>query len=103
MRVPEPERDGDSITFRAFAASWGIIAMPDGLVLNVVSIPPPDLESSGEVLVDLFDPAGRFLATRSLPHSMVAKCRDSSGRVYFVDNSEYPRVVRYTMKVTEVQ
>jgi hypothetical protein len=85
-------RDDGSMTIDLPPASYSIVVFPDGKFINCVQLPARG-ESPITSIVDLFDSQGRLLATTRLGN-VVPKCRDGSGRLYVIDNQEFPSVKR---------
>jgi len=84
--VDEPddiEALGDAHRFTTFAGSFGLIALNDGRLLNVVIVPGTPTKLGATVL-DLFDSGGHLLATREFDGGMNIEAQDANGDLYVV-------------------
>lgn len=99
MQPPRVERHGQGATFHAYPASVNILALPGGRIMNVVNIPPDDDDAPGHTILDLFEADGRLLKSRRFDRRLSVRCSDRDGRVYAVEERDYPVVVRYELKM----
>lgn len=74
--------------------SIGIIPLPDGRFMNVLS-KFPEPERPREYIVDLFDASGVLLASKKLGRATALVCANDLGQLYGYERfGEYPKVVR---------
>jgi hypothetical protein len=98
MKPPRIERNGDAATFYGYSASICILALSNGMILNVVSYVPSDTDIVNvKTVFDLFDADGRLLKSIMKEGRIVVRCRDAQGRVYASRESDVPEVVRYRL------
>ena len=85
--------------------SFSIVCLGNGMLLNVVknvvksSTASSDDDRDSETILDLFDRDGILVATRRLTNTITPKCADRYGRLYAIDEEDFPRVVRYRVVV----
>ncbi len=98
FKPPTIERVGDSVTLYAYTGSFGIVALPDGKILNVTARTGDDHKFVGTIF-DLFDAEGRLLKTIEGRPGIWIKCRDAQGKLYASESREVPQVIRYRLNV----
>lgn len=86
-------RDDGSMTMELPPTSYSIVTLPDGKFINVVRVPAHDNAPTGTI-VDLFDSQGQLLTTARFGN-IIPRCCDRRGRLYAIDNDEFPRVTRF--------
>lgn len=99
MQTPRVERNGDRVTYHAYAASVSVLALPDGRIMNVVMVPPEQDGAGAHTIVDLFGADGRLLKSRRLEGRISLRFLDRSHRLYAIEERDYPVVVRYELKL----
>jgi hypothetical protein len=105
MRPPEVELTESGIRLGRMTGSFSIVTLGNGRFLNVVkNVARSDKSSSDdeeevEAILDLFGRDGVLLASGRVGNSITPKCSDGEGRIYAVDEDEYPKVVRYRVVV----
>ena len=98
FKPPRVERTGGGATFYPFSASFSILALPDGKILNVADYVHSDLDvASARTIVDVYDAEGHLLKSRQLDSRVGIRCLDASGRLYAVEEREVPQVVKYRL------
>jgi len=103
MRSPDIETTGSGVRIGRITGSFSIVCLRNGLFLNVVKNVASNAGSPNgdemESVLDLFDYDGKLLATRRVGNGITPKCADLKGRLYAIDEEEYPRIVRYRVVI----
>jgi hypothetical protein len=100
MRVPEPQVVGETMRVTMPTTSTSIVVLQDGRFINIVKKPPvPDPPPA--TILDLFDESGHLLFSRRYDKDMNIKSIDNQGRLYALDASDYPCVIRYRLSVRQ--
>jgi hypothetical protein len=94
---PDPQVEGESMTFRLIPMSTAIVSLANDRFLNQ-TINPGNEESAMKVTLELYDGGGRLLAESTFAGTQFIHCRDRRGRLYASQRSEYPRLVRYHLR-----
>jgi hypothetical protein len=94
MHPPDIEKRDNGMKFTMPTTSASIVLLAGEKFINVVKKPPVP-EPPAETIVDLFDSEGRLLFSQRIEKDMTIKCKDDAGRIYAVDQTEYPVVIRY--------
>jgi len=96
MKAPEDyvKVKGESMEFSMPPLSSSVAVLPDGFILNTVSIPSQD-ENHSTTVIDVFDADGRLRSSIGSDRSLRFACMDDQSRLYAVDNSDLPMVIRY--------
>ncbi len=98
FKPPRIERRTDGATFYPYSASIGILALPDGKIMNVATYLPSDQNiASAVTIIDVFDADGRLLKSRRLSRSTSIRYRDARGFLYAIEQREVPQVVKYRL------
>ena len=98
FKPPRIERKADGAMFYPYSASIGILALPDGKIMNVASYLPSDQDiASAVTIIDVFDADGRLLKSRRLSRSTSIRYRDARGFLYAIEEREVPQVVKYRL------
>ena len=100
-KIPEPEIDGQTITFSIFTGSRNICVLRSGEIINIVSIPSGDTEIASDTILDVFSADGELLTSKQITVHLSFKCSDGQDRFYAVDFSQYPKVARYSLSFDE--
>ena len=100
MRAPQPEFFGENMRITLPATSTSVLVLADGRFINIVKKPPVP-EPPAETILDLFDEDGRLLFSRRFEKEMNIKRVDDEGRLYALDATDYPRVVRYQLMIMQ--
>jgi hypothetical protein len=93
----EVRADG-SMNLSVRSGSSAILAARDGRFLNIVRV-WSEARKSTSVIIDLFDQDGRLLRTLEREHNISIKRGDGDDRLYGVETEEYPKVVRYRVRM----
>jgi hypothetical protein len=100
MKPPRVERYGDSTAFHPYSSSFCIIALANGMIVNVVSCFPNDTNPRyAKTVIDLFDADGRLLQSLTKERRISIRCRDAAGRLYAFEKREVWQVVRYRLQL----
>jgi hypothetical protein len=98
MKPPRIERKGDSVAFYMFSGPTCILALENGMILNVLLYRPSDTDVVDvKTIFDLFDADGHLLKSVMKEGKIAVRCRDAQGRVYASRESDVPEVVRYRL------
>ena len=98
MKPPRIERQGDSVTLYAFSGPTCILALDNGMILNVLMYLPSNSDVVNvKTVFDLFDADGHLLKSVMKEGRIVVRCRDTQGRIYASRESDVPEVVRYRL------
>jgi hypothetical protein len=97
MVYPEVEISETRFRIGSFAASYSIVVLANGNILNVVKLPydMDNEERPNNTIVDIFNSQGQFMTSKTFNRDINVICVDADGRFYVIDTEEYPRVVRY--------
>jgi len=97
IEPPKVEMKNGQISYMGgFSGSSAIVVLPGGRFMNVVQLWEPD-PSGVTTIIDLFKENGILLASLREIRDIDLKCSDVLGRVYGIDRSDFPRVVRYKL------
>lgn len=100
MKPPRIERYGDTATFHGFSGSFCILALSNGMIMNVLNYLPNDEDfTSSKTVIDLFDAEGHLLKSTVKEGRITIRCRDAQGRLYASRESDVPEVVRYRLQL----
>lgn len=100
MKPPRIEREGDSVRFYSYSGSICIVALANGMILNVVAHFPSDTDFMNvKTILDLFDADGRLLKSIIKEGRISFHCRDAKGRLYASRESDVPEVARYRLQL----
>jgi len=98
MKPPRIERKGDSAAFYGYSGPTCILALDNGMILNVLLYLASDTDVVNvKTVFDLFDADRRLLKSLMKEGRIVVRCRDAQGRVYASRESDVPEVVRYRL------
>ena len=98
MKPPVIERKGDSVAFHIYSGPTCILALDNGMILNVLLYFASDSDVVNvKTVFDLFDADGRLLKSILKEGKIVVRCRDAQGRVYASRQSNVPEVARYRL------
>ena len=96
VKEPTIEKSGGGMTYRLNGGSSAIFVLPDGRILNFVSIPGEGEKT--RTIVDVFDTEGHLLISKRLDRGLNPRWMDASGNAYAFDR-EGLAVVRYQVAI----
>ncbi len=97
MRSPEEyvKIDGENMEFTLPVFSSSILVCENDIIINTVHNTSRSDDDPSTSIIDVFDAGGRLLASRSMDRPIKLAFSDRQSRVYAIDNSDYPKVIRY--------
>jgi hypothetical protein len=96
VKEPVIEKKGGGMSFSGLSGSSGIFVLPDGRILNVISV-PVDGDKMNTV-IDVFDTEGHLLISKRLNQSLVVRWMDAAGNAYAFDRDALA-VIRYNVAI----
>jgi hypothetical protein len=96
VKEPVIEKKGGGMSFSGLSGSSGIFVLPDGRILNIISVPGDGDKMS--TVIDVFDTEGHLLISKRLNQSLVLRWMDVAGNAYAFDRDGLA-VVRYNVAI----
>lgn len=87
------ENNDDKLKFSIPNFSSSIVVLPNGMFINSVLVVDDSEQRSS--IIDVFDPEGRLLTTKTDERPLFFGCSDAIGSVYAADNGDYARMIRF--------
>jgi hypothetical protein len=86
---------------RAFQTSSGVYRLPDGTIVNFISI--KRAKNLWELGVELYDDSGKLLSYSVLGQNLGydIRCMDASGLFYAIERKDFHKVVMFRLKINQ--
>jgi hypothetical protein len=94
------EQTPNGMRLRMPTACSSIVVINGGRFVNVMKKAGNE-DGPAQAVLDLFASDGKLLASQMFERDLHVRCSDSAGMLYAVDQSEFPRLVKYRLSLAD--